>query len=71
MRLDDLRPDITTDEAVEALRDEVRRLRELYGADLGWPYLAWRRRLDDLMGHTPERDVAHARLLDIYEGAAP
>lgn len=62
---------LSVDEAVSALAPEVRRLRRQHGPDLGRPYLEWRRRLDNLMGYGPDRDIAHSRLLAIYEGATP
>jgi hypothetical protein len=60
----------TVEEVVDALKPEVLRLRAEHGPDLGRPYVVWKRRLDDLMGFTPERDIAHSQLLAIYEGAA-
>lgn len=57
-------------ELVDTLAAEVARLGRLYCGDLGYGYLVWRRRLDDLIDdQRPARDKAHAALLEIYERA--
>lgn len=57
------------DAAVAALTSEVRRLRDAHGADLGCPYLTWRRQLDRFGLPPAERNEAHRRLLAIHEKA--
>ena len=61
---------LSAEEAVDALRGEVLRLRADYGVDLGEPYIRWRNRLRELMGFGPAYELAFERLLAIYEGAA-
>ena len=57
-------------ELVDALAAEAARLGRDYHGTYGYGYLAWRRRLDDLIDdQQPERDAAHTALLDIYERA--
>jgi hypothetical protein len=64
------RQEVTADEGMEALREEVLRLRATYRDDVWRGYEIWKRRLDDLMGHTAERNIAHSRLLALYETVA-